>query len=307
MPIALPNLDDRRFEDLVAEGRALLPALSPQWTDHNLSDPGITLIELFAYLAEILIYRLNRVTDANIRAWLQLLNGPGWVSHPDDLAGDVRSTMLALRTPDRAVTASDFVLLALKASRDVSRAGFVAGLDLGVSPPLAAADRVSVVLLGPNGSAPSQALINQVNTSLQARRLLTTRLKVTAVQRFRIGIRLQLILDGDAVPAEVLTRATAALARWLDPLSGGPDGLGWPFGRPVYLSEIHRLLDALAGVDYVEPGALPVFDVVDPAKRLIVNDLGQTIAVKLHPQELPSNDAGQFLLTAVSADGTVLA
>src|ERR1044071_2439456 len=74
MPITLPNLDDRRYADLVEEARSLIPTYAPEWTDHNESDPGITLIELFAYLSEMLIYRLNRVTDANRYAFLKLLD-----------------------------------------------------------------------------------------------------------------------------------------------------------------------------------------------------------------------------------------
>lgn len=302
MPITLPNLDDRRFDDLVAEGRALLPALAPQWTDHNLSDPGITLIELFAYLSEILIYRLNRVTDANIRSWLRLLNGPTWTPGPD-LASDVRSTVLALRTPDRAVTAEDFVLLALRASPDVARAGFVPGGSAG-----SVAGTVGVVLLGTGGATPDKALLARVAAFLDERRLLTTRVQVTAAQRLKIGIRLRLMLDADATAADVLGRARAALARWLDPLVGGPDGLGWPFGRPVYLSEIYGVLDALPGVDYVEPDAAAAeFEIAQAAQRLVINDLGQIIAVRLEPQELPQGEAASFLLTAVAADGMVLA
>ena len=55
-----PNLDDRTWQDLVDEMRALIPTYAPQWTDHNPSDLGITLIELFAWLAEGVIYRLNQ-------------------------------------------------------------------------------------------------------------------------------------------------------------------------------------------------------------------------------------------------------
>src|ERR1044072_4492447 len=75
MPIKLPNLDDRAFADLVADGRSLIHVYAPEWTNHNESDPGITLIELFAYLTEMLIYRLNRVTDANRCAFLKLIDG----------------------------------------------------------------------------------------------------------------------------------------------------------------------------------------------------------------------------------------
>jgi len=85
MPLTLPNLDDRRYADLVEEARALIPTYAPEWTNHNPSDPGITLIELFAWLAEMQIYALNRVTDNNVRTFLKLLNGKDWQALRDDV------------------------------------------------------------------------------------------------------------------------------------------------------------------------------------------------------------------------------
>jgi hypothetical protein len=76
MPLPLPNLDTRRWIDLVAEGRALIPRHAPDWTDHNVSDPGITLIELFAAQVEANIYRTNRVPDRHRRKFLQLIGYP---------------------------------------------------------------------------------------------------------------------------------------------------------------------------------------------------------------------------------------
>jgi len=61
MSVPLPNLDDRRWIDLVEEGRSLLPFYAPQWTDHNIHDPGITILELFAAIAEMDIYQVNRI------------------------------------------------------------------------------------------------------------------------------------------------------------------------------------------------------------------------------------------------------
>lgn len=66
MPIPLPNLDDRRWAELVEQGRALIPLYSPEWTDHNASDPGITLMELLAFIAEMDVYRLNRIDRKSV-------------------------------------------------------------------------------------------------------------------------------------------------------------------------------------------------------------------------------------------------
>lgn len=73
MPLPLPKLDNRTFEELIAEGQGLIPGLSPGWTDHNVHDPGITLTELFAWLTEASIYRLGRTPAASYRAFLKLL------------------------------------------------------------------------------------------------------------------------------------------------------------------------------------------------------------------------------------------
>ncbi|HEY2172911.1 MAG TPA: putative baseplate assembly protein [Mycobacteriales bacterium] len=68
-----PDLDDRTWQDLVDQMRALIPRYAPGWTDHNPSDLGITLLELFAWLAEGIVYRLNQVPDKNYIAFLNLL------------------------------------------------------------------------------------------------------------------------------------------------------------------------------------------------------------------------------------------
>ena len=71
--IPLPKLDDRKWEDLVREAVDLIPQYCPEWTNHNASDPGITLLELFAWLIEVLLYRLNRVGEKNYLAFLNLM------------------------------------------------------------------------------------------------------------------------------------------------------------------------------------------------------------------------------------------
>ncbi len=74
MPLPAPNLDDLRFQrDLVDEARRRIIRYCPEWTDYNLSDPGITLIELFAWMTELLAYRLNRVPEKNYIKFLEML------------------------------------------------------------------------------------------------------------------------------------------------------------------------------------------------------------------------------------------
>ena len=68
-----PNLDDRRFQELVDDAKRLVQQRCPEWTDHNVSDPGVTLIETFACMTDQLLYRLNRVPDRNYVKFLELI------------------------------------------------------------------------------------------------------------------------------------------------------------------------------------------------------------------------------------------
>ncbi|MBR6088672.1 MAG: putative baseplate assembly protein [Anaerolineaceae bacterium] len=74
MTLAVPNLDDLRFQsDLVDEARKRIIRYCPEWTEYNISDPGITLIELFAWMTEMMVYRLNRVPEKNYLKFLEML------------------------------------------------------------------------------------------------------------------------------------------------------------------------------------------------------------------------------------------
>lgn len=73
MAFESPNLDDRTFKDILAEAKRLIPRYAPEWTDWNESDPGITLIQLFAWMSELIIYRLNQVPEKNFIEFLRLV------------------------------------------------------------------------------------------------------------------------------------------------------------------------------------------------------------------------------------------
>ncbi|RLI77720.1 putative baseplate assembly protein [Archaeoglobales archaeon] len=69
----IPELDDKTFAELVEEAKKRIPQYFPEWTDHNLHDPGITLIELFAWLVEMQIFHLNQITERHYLKFLKLL------------------------------------------------------------------------------------------------------------------------------------------------------------------------------------------------------------------------------------------
>src|SRR3954451_16261135 len=73
MALPAPNLDDRRFQELVDDAKRLVQQRCPEWSDHNVSDPGVTLIELFAWMTDQLLYRVNRIPDRNYVKFLELI------------------------------------------------------------------------------------------------------------------------------------------------------------------------------------------------------------------------------------------
>ena len=96
MPLAPPELDDRTFEAILAEVRRKIPAYTPEWTDLNESDPGITLAQLFAFMTEHLLYQVDQVPEKGFISFLKMV---GAELHPATPAvTDV--TLTNVRRPD---------------------------------------------------------------------------------------------------------------------------------------------------------------------------------------------------------------
>ena len=73
MPLIPPALDDRSYDDLVQDLLANIPAHTPEWTNPQPGDPGRTLLELFAWLADTILYRANLIPEKQRIAFLKLL------------------------------------------------------------------------------------------------------------------------------------------------------------------------------------------------------------------------------------------
>lgn len=73
MPLVIPDLDNRTFEDLVTEVRRRIPTATPEWTDLNESDPGITLAELFAFMSDQLLHQINQVPNKGLVTFLKMV------------------------------------------------------------------------------------------------------------------------------------------------------------------------------------------------------------------------------------------
>src|SRR6188472_3842550 len=76
MPLTIPAIDDRTYQELRDDALARIPVHNPEWTNFNRSDPGVTLLELFAFLTEALGYRANQIPERSRAKFLSLLQVP---------------------------------------------------------------------------------------------------------------------------------------------------------------------------------------------------------------------------------------
>ena len=76
MPIEIPKIDDRSYREILNDALARIRVYNPEWTNFNESDPGVTLLELFAFMTENLLYRSNQIPERNRRKFLSLLGVP---------------------------------------------------------------------------------------------------------------------------------------------------------------------------------------------------------------------------------------
>jgi predicted phage baseplate assembly protein len=130
MALPVPNLDDRRFQDLVDDAKRLVQQRCPEWTDHNVSDPGVTMIELFAWMTDQLVYRLNRVPDRNYIKFLELI---GVSLYPPTAARTAVTLWLSGPQPDLVTIAAGTQVATLRT--DTSEAiAFTTVEDLPIVP-----------------------------------------------------------------------------------------------------------------------------------------------------------------------------
>lgn len=274
MPLTILNLDDRNFTDLVEEGISMLARFAPVWTNHNPSDPGMTLIELLAYFTEMLIYRLNRVTRDNKIKFLQLLREvePAermFLASPqtplEKVDDELKRAVLGLRELQRAVTPNDYEELAKRVRSGgypnqpgVVRARCFERRNLEESGEKSrlqdSPGHVSVVIVPDSDLEPDQwaSLLKHVRETIEPKRLLTTRLHVVQPSYLQLTIGAVIRTRPDFSLATVQTEAINKLQQYFNPLpGGGPDAAGWPFGRAVYLSEVYERLEQIEGVDHV--------------------------------------------------------
>jgi predicted phage baseplate assembly protein len=168
---------------------------------------------------------------------------------------------ILLRTRSRAVTAEDYEAIALEAAPELARVECVTAGEDDVN---AGSLRVLVVPAAPQEDGriefaelvPGEDTLSRIADRLDEVRLIGTRVSVEPPSYRGVTVVARIIARPKADVDRIQKEALDALYGYLNPISGGPDGVGWPFGRPVQSGEVYGLLQQIRGVDMVEDARL---------------------------------------------------
>jgi uncharacterized phage protein gp47/JayE len=197
---------------------------------------------------------------------------------------------LVIKHRNRAVTAEDYESLARQASRQVVRAKALPARDATT------AGKVSVLIVPEGGPRPmpSPGLLRRVKSYLDARRLPTADITLFGPTYIDVLVNAQVAPSVDDDVDAVRQRVADALTAFLHPLTGGPGGQGWDFGRDVYISEVAELIEGIDGVDHLVTATLQGFAGVDDRTR----DAGKRVEIRA--------DAGELVASGVHTVTLVL-
>jgi predicted phage baseplate assembly protein len=205
----------------------------------------------------------------------------------------------SLRMQERAVTAEDYEIISRQAAPSVRRvrclpAAEGAGAVRVLVVPDAVADEGDDRLRFEQ-LIPSDQVLRAITTSLDERRLIGTRLVVEppVYQGVTVVARLA---AARADTDRVRDAALAALFRHLNPLVGGPDGTGWPFGRPVQYGDVFGVLQRATGNTLVEEVLL------FPADPITGRRGAPTDRIDVAPGALVFSHQHQVVVTAVEPE-----
>lgn len=278
MPIQLPDLDNKTFDDFMKEMIASIPKYSKKWSNFNPSDPGITLVEMLAWIAESLLYRANRIPSESYLNFLKLVAGPGDLYDETDTAhkklldyvkevvsGTVASDLTAMKAAVRefldsrytAVTVEDFKALALEASGEVKRVEVIL-LPNYLEIVLVMRSDVQTLIDGE---------IEKVRKYLEPRLLLGTMIYVKNAAYTDVELSISItcenyvsseftaklytpdVISKLKVPAKTLDDTVAcAIFGYLDRINGGSGKTGWPYGRDLIIYELYHIIEKIGGV-----------------------------------------------------------
>jgi hypothetical protein len=290
MSLQLPNLDDKNFDKMMAEVFDLLPRISRGWTNRNVSDPGIMLLELFAALIEVDIYQINRVSLETYRNFLRLV-GVDVTENPPTREAISLGVIEALRKLEtkRAISLEDIVQIAdsfMRNNNIIARSYVFPDRDFtrfSREREVAYCNKdghILVIVVPDNDSFQSQKsgscdatvvgreksrfiadnqLVKDIKSELLSKRVLTNRIHIHRPVFIEIRIEVTLIPEKGADYFVMQKNIENNLYDFYCPVYGGEEMTGYSIGRAFKTTEAIERIEASVGVDYITNLAVEVF------------------------------------------------
>ena len=255
MPIQIPNLDDRNYEQLLRETESLIARYFPDYSDIGPVDPAVAINELFCYFFDMVSYQINRVTPDTRRNFASLLGIPQvYGSTPEELISQALSKISRV---NRAITAGDIETLVIQASKTIcSKEGEVQRTRV-----VPGADRTRVYVLQAGALRTlTKAQRTELEKDLQR---IYDYLRVCGPVGSHFSIEqtpfLNVSIMTEVVKRRDSTMSNDALAKTIedkiklfyDPLKGGAKGEGFEYDRPLTRGDVYELIEGTRGVDHV--------------------------------------------------------
>ncbi|HUW66773.1 MAG TPA: hypothetical protein VMW20_01860 [Candidatus Nanoarchaeia archaeon] len=286
MTIQLPNLDTKTYEEISEEMVASIPKYTDKWTNHNPSDPGITILELLSWIAETTFYRINGISNESYVNFLRIVAGASGIEEVERLLKDLHNdkyhrnileflkmmeeghdktipeiktqALMFLKSRYRAVTEDDFVQLTVEATD-------LLGVKVRRVIVEKARDESKVeIILVPDKwkqyeeltkfekQSRYKELAEYVKDYLNPRTLIGTKIEVKRPVYSDVGIDLKIVCHHYAIAEKLEADTKDRILQHLDPFMGGDEKTGWPYRRSISVYEIAQIVEEIDGVKQVE-------------------------------------------------------
>lgn len=254
MPIPIPNLDDRNYNQLLNETAGVIARYFPEYADIGASDPAMAVNELFCYLFDIAVYQINRITPDTRDNFAALLGiRPVYGRPPEE---SLRQAHAKLSRVERAITPEDIEAVIKKVSADrqvcsapVKRVCVIPG------------DPVRVFILQEKRTGSPKRLKSEREADLRSlykclreRSPLGTHYLLAHASILGVGISAEVVKRRDSTISDESLRQNISnrLGSFFGPFTGGDLGKGWEFGKAVSRGDIYGLIEGMSGVDHVK-------------------------------------------------------
>lgn len=284
MPLKYPDLAARTYNDILEEMVSSIPRYSEKWTNFNPADPGIMILEILAWIFDTNLYRMNSLPEESYMNFMRLIAGASgnevdllieklkkypnsdkehlqFLEFLKEIEGNNRkgqqvrnilemkaAALHFLNSNYRAVTEDNFVKLAIESTINRIEGGpavkraIVSGNHDG---------KVEITIISDNKEKYNE-LIKIVKDYLEPRRLICTKIVVKAPVYSSIKIDIEAVCQPDSKPMLTRENIMKNIIAFLDPVTGGDEKKGWPYGRPVSIYELFHIIEETDGVDYAE-------------------------------------------------------